>query len=188
VRHRRCPHEVQFHAYRPQGPPRRSHSLAASATAACTDGYGRTDWGSTLALGAGVGSGGRRLSRALAATDATVRGNRAGATRGYYGKQRLPRAARLRRVMEVGDEDSSGGPRRGRLALGGCYTPYGDAGPGRVRAARRGVGAVAGAAIAGSARRPTTTRRRRPVYYAPPPPYLRRALRVRGYGRGYRRW
>lgn len=28
---------------------------AALGTAACTDAYGRTDWGSTLALGAGLG-------------------------------------------------------------------------------------------------------------------------------------
>lgn len=28
---------------------------AAGGTAGCTDAYGRTDWGSTLALGAGIG-------------------------------------------------------------------------------------------------------------------------------------
>lgn len=68
------------------------------------------------------------------------------------------------------------------LALGGCYTPYGYPDPAGSALVGAGVGAVAGAAIASTAR---------PYYYAPPAYYAPRPYygpRHYGYGYGYRRW
>ncbi|WP_376090133.1 hypothetical protein ACE7GA_19235 [Roseomonas sp. CCTCC AB2023176] len=61
---------------------------AALGTAACTDGYGRTDWGSTLALGAGLGLAAGAVA-ALASDNRDghrqVRGQTRGRDYGYYG-------------------------------------------------------------------------------------------------------
>lgn len=70
------------------------------------------------------------------------------------------------------------------LALAGCYGPYGEPNPAGSALLGAGVGAVAGAAIAGSAQ--PYYYGGGPRYYAPPPRYYYGPRY--GYGYGYRRW
>ncbi|WP_376090130.1 hypothetical protein ACE7GA_19230 [Roseomonas sp. CCTCC AB2023176] len=72
------------------------------------------------------------------------------------------------------------------LALGGCYGPYGQPDPLASGLVGAGVGAVAGAAIASSAR--PSYYYAPPAYYAPAPRYYYGPPRAYGYGYGYRRW
>lgn len=99
--------------------PRLATALALAAalgTAACQNPDGSTNWGNTLALGAGVGLAGAAL--AAAASDNGDRGGRHG--RAYRGDRRVPNYG-YRNSVGYGDGRYASGYGRGGYGGGHGY-------------------------------------------------------------------